>query len=131
MGSSLNKASFALVVRPEISKIADLKGKRIGVGRVGDTPYFYTLDLLAKHGLGAADVQWVAVPSDTMGRANVLLGGQIDAALLTPPAYFVLERQGLKTIDNVSNHSDILISTAYVFKKSWFFGHVAFSSLDE
>ncbi|SDR34347.1 ABC-type nitrate/sulfonate/bicarbonate transport system, substrate-binding protein [Rhizobiales bacterium GAS113] len=119
MGSSLNKGNFALVVRPEIGKVSDLKGKRVGVGRVGDTPYFYTIDLLAKHGLTARDVQWVAVPSDSAGRGNVLLGGQVDASLITAPAYFKLEAQGLKVLDNLSNYDDVLISTAYVFKKSF------------
>lgn len=119
MGSSLNKGSFGLIARSEITSVAQLKGKRIGVGRVGDVPYFYTLDLLAKHGITARDVQWISVPADGAARAQVLLAGQTDAALLTPPAYYRLEAMGLKLLDSVINYDDILISTAYVFKKSW------------
>ena len=53
MGSSLNKGNFGLMARPEFTSVAQLKGKKIGVARVGDVPYFYTIDLLAKHGLTA------------------------------------------------------------------------------
>jgi len=119
MGSSLNKGSFALMVKPEINTIAELKGKRINVGRLGDPPYFYTVDLLAKHGLTPKDVQWVPSGADASARAAVLLAGQVDAALLTMPSYFRLEAKGLKVLDKVSRYDDIPISTAYTFKKSW------------
>jgi ABC-type nitrate/sulfonate/bicarbonate transport system substrate-binding protein len=119
MGSSLNKGNFGLIARPEFTRVADLKGKRIGVARVGDVPYFYTIDLLAKHGLTARDVQWVSVPADSTARASVLVAGQADASLLTAPSYYKLETMGLKLLDSVTNHSDILISTAYTFKKTW------------
>jgi ABC-type nitrate/sulfonate/bicarbonate transport system substrate-binding protein len=119
MGSSLNKGNFGLMARAEISSVAQLKGKRIGVARVGDVPYFYTIDLLNKHGLTAKDVQWVSVPADSAARAQVLVGGQVDASLLTAPTYYRLETMGLKLLDAVSNYDDIVISTGYVFKKSW------------
>jgi ABC-type nitrate/sulfonate/bicarbonate transport system substrate-binding protein len=119
MGSSLNKGSFGLIARPEFTSVAQLKGKRIGVARVGDVPYFYTIDLLNKHGLTAKDVQWVSVPADSAARATVLVGGQVDASLLTPPSYYRLEAMGLKLLDNISNYDDIVISTGYVFKKTW------------
>ena len=119
MGSSLNKGNFGLMARPEFASVAQLKGKRIGVARVGDVPYFYTIDLLAKHGLTAKDVQWVSVPADSAARAAVLTGGQVDASLLTAPSYYRLETMGLKLLDNISNYEDIVISTGYIFKKTW------------
>ena len=39
MGSSLNKGNFGLMARPEFTSVAQLKGKKIGVARVGDVPY--------------------------------------------------------------------------------------------
>jgi len=119
MGSSLNRGNFGLMARPEITSVAQLKGKRIGVGRVGDVPYFYTIDLLAKYGIGPRDVQWISVPADSAARAAVLVSGQADASLLTAPSYFKLQTMGLKLIDSLTNHEDILISTAYVFTRKW------------
>lgn len=119
MGSSLNKGNFGLMARPEFTSVAQLKGKRVGVARVGDVPYFYTIDLLAKHGLTARDVQWISVPADSAARAAVLVAGQADASLLTAPSYYKLEALGLKLLDSLANYSDIHISTAYTFKKTW------------
>lgn len=119
MGSSLNKGNFALIGQKGIEKVADLKGKRVGVGRVGDTLYVYTLDLMQKHGMTARDVQWVPTGTDASARAKMMQAGQIDASLMVAPAYFRLEAEGFKVIDLLVNHPDIFVSTAYVFKKSW------------
>jgi ABC-type nitrate/sulfonate/bicarbonate transport system substrate-binding protein len=119
MGSSLNKGNFALVAQKGINKVEDLKGKRIGIGRLGDTLYVYTLDLLEKFGMGARDVQWVSTGTDASARAKMMQGGQIDASLMVAPAYFKLEAQGFTVLDLLVNHPDIFVSTAYVFKKSW------------
>jgi ABC-type nitrate/sulfonate/bicarbonate transport system substrate-binding protein len=119
MGSSLNKGNFALVAQKGINKVEDLKGKRIGIGRLGDTLYVYTLDLLEKFGMGARDVQWVSTGTDASARAKMMQGGQIDASLMVAPAYFKLEAQGFTVLDLLVNHPDIFVSTAYVFKKNW------------
>jgi len=84
-GSPLSLGSFALVAASGLDTVADLRGKRIGVARVGDTPYYYTLELLGKYGLSAAQVQWVATGMDPTSRASMLANGQLDAALLTAP----------------------------------------------
>lgn len=119
MGSSLNKGNFALLARKGISKVEDLKGQRVGVGRLGDTLYVYTLDLLEKYGMNARDVQWVPTGTDASSRVKMLQVGQIDASLVVAPAYFKLEGQGFNVVDLLLNHPDIFVSTAYVFKKSW------------
>lgn len=119
MGSSLNKGNFALVAHSSVAKVEDLKGKRIGVGRLGDTLYVYTVALLKKYGLGPRDVQWVSTGTDATSRANMLTAGQLDAALMVAPSYFRLEPMGYRTLDVLANHDDIFVSTAYVFKKSW------------
>src|ERR1700722_6268244 len=49
IGSSLNRAAFALMAAKDIGSIKGLKGKRIAVGQVGDAPYGYLIALLAQH----------------------------------------------------------------------------------
>ncbi len=119
MGSSLNRGAMALVARKGIATVRDLAGRRIGVGRVGDTTYHYTTSLLAKFGMGARDVQWIPSGVDANGRAAILAGGQIDAALLTAPTYFKLETAGFKSLARLSDYDDIFVSTVYLFKKSY------------
>lgn len=119
MGSSLNKGNFALIARKGINKVEELKGQRIGIGRLGDPLYVFTVDLLQKYGMTARDVIWVPTGTDASARVKVLQSGQIDASLVVAPAYFKLESLGFNVIDLLVNHPDIFVSTAYVFKKSW------------
>jgi ABC-type nitrate/sulfonate/bicarbonate transport system substrate-binding protein len=118
VGSSLNRAAFALMAAKNIENIKALKGKRIAVSQVGDAPYGYLLALLSKSGLSARDVQWIPVGTDVNGRAAALVSGRAEATLLTAPAYFKLEEQGFKTLANLADHPEIFASTAYLMKKS-------------
>jgi len=118
VGSSLNKGTFALMARKDVSSIKELKGKRIAVGQVGDAPYGYVVALLAKSGLKPRDVAWVPVGTDVSGRAAALESGRADATMLTAPAYFKLEDAGFKTLANLAEHDDIFASTGYLMKKS-------------
>lgn len=117
MGSYLNRGAFGMIARKDIRTLKDLRGKRIGVGRVGDPPYVYTVELLNKVGLASTHVQWVNTGADSNTRAAMLLNGQIDAALLVSPSYFrLLETGNFNELVNLLN-SDINISTALVFSK--------------
>lgn len=120
VGSSLSKGALALVSTASIRSIKELRGKRIGVGRVGDTPYFYTLELLNREGLASTHVQWVATGNDAASRTNMLMNGQIDAALLTAPSHYKLVDSGkFREITTLLDHPDIPVTTAYVLKRSF------------
>lgn len=43
VGCWMNRGTFALMARPEIGSVRDLKGKRIAVGQIGDSLYSYLL----------------------------------------------------------------------------------------
>jgi ABC-type nitrate/sulfonate/bicarbonate transport system substrate-binding protein len=118
MGSSLNKALFALMARKDLTDIKQVKGKRIAVGQVGDAPYNYTVALLSKYKIGVRDVQWIPVGTDVSGRAAALQGGRADATLLTAPNYFRLEEQGYKNLANLADHDDIYAATVYLFRRN-------------
>jgi ABC-type nitrate/sulfonate/bicarbonate transport system substrate-binding protein len=118
VGSSVNRAFFVLMSRPDIASVKDLKGKKLAVSQIGDPPYNYASAYLKKFGLSARDVEWVAVGTDANGRAAALASGRADATLLTPPAYFKLEEAGFKSLGNLAEHDDIFASTTYLLKKS-------------
>src|SRR5262245_45917684 len=117
LGSYLNKGSFALVAAKSITQINQLAGKRIGVGRVGDPPYHFTLSLLRKHGINPKDIQWLSVGVDAAARAASLHTGQIDATLVTAPSYFRLEAAGFPVLALLSDYDDIYVSTYYLFRR--------------
>jgi ABC-type nitrate/sulfonate/bicarbonate transport system substrate-binding protein len=118
MASTLNKGTFVLMARPDIPDVQALKGKKFGVGRVGDPPYWYTVSLFKEYGLKPNDVQWVPTGADANARAVMLLAGSVDAALLTSPAWFSLESKGLKVLTRLEDH-EVVASTVYTFKRSW------------
>jgi ABC-type nitrate/sulfonate/bicarbonate transport system substrate-binding protein len=118
MASMLNKGTFALMARPDIPDVPSLKGKRFGIGRVGDPPYWYTVSLFKEYGLKPTDVNWVPTGADANARAAMLLAGGIDAALLTAPSWFALEGKGLKVLTQLEDH-DVIACTVYTFKRSF------------
>ena len=116
-GSFLNKGSFAMVAAKNLSRMEQLSGKKIGIGRVGDPPYYMSISLLEKFGVTARDVQWVSIGVDAAARAAALQGGQVDAALVTAPSYFRLEAAGYPILASVADYEDIYVSTYYLFRK--------------
>jgi len=118
IGSSLNKALFALMAQKNFTSVKQLKGKRIAVGQLGDAPYNYTQALLRTYGFGPRDVEWIPVGTDVSGRAAALISGRADATLLTAPNYFRLEEQGYRNLANLADHDDIYAATTYLLRKS-------------
>jgi ABC-type nitrate/sulfonate/bicarbonate transport system substrate-binding protein len=117
LGSFMNKASFAMIGSKSVTDMKQLAGKKIGVGRVGDPPYHMAVSLLKKFHLTARDVQWVSIGVDAAARAAALQSGQIDAALITAPAYFRLQAAGLPVLAVLLDHEDIYVSTYYLFRR--------------
>jgi len=117
LGSFMNKASFAMIGSKSVTDMKQLVGKKIGVGRVGDPPYHMAVSLLKKFHLTMRDVQWVSVGVDASARAAALQSGQIDAALITAPAYFRLQAAGLPVLAILLEHDDIYVSTYYLFRR--------------
>ncbi len=72
-----------LAVRNGITKIADLKGKTVGVDAPGTSPYFGLAYMLKKNGLSIKDVT-VATMSP-QAAAQAFVAGQNDAAMTYEP----------------------------------------------
>jgi NitT/TauT family transport system substrate-binding protein len=104
--------SSKLMVKPEIRKIEDLKGKKIGIsslGSAGDLLFGY---VLRKNGIDTnRDVYWLAV-GNTGERLQALLNGSVDAADLTYPADAQAERRGFRPL--LDARKEIVYPTASV-----------------
>jgi ABC-type nitrate/sulfonate/bicarbonate transport system substrate-binding protein len=59
----------------------------------------------------------VSVGVDAAARAAALQSGQIDASLITAPAYFRLQSAGLPVLAVLLDHEDIYVSTYYLFRR--------------
>lgn len=117
LGSFMNKGSFAMIGSKTATDMKQLAGKKIGIGRVGDPPYHMAVSLLRKYGMTPRDVQWVSIGVDAAARAAALQTGQVDAALITAPAYFRLQSAGLPVLAVLLDHEDIYVSTYYLFRR--------------
>ena len=72
-----------MVVRSNIQKVADLKGKTVGVDAPGTSPYFGLAWILKKNGLSMKDIT-VATMSP-QAAAQAFVAGQNDAAMTYEP----------------------------------------------
>jgi NitT/TauT family transport system substrate-binding protein len=72
-----------MVVRKEIGKIADLRGKTVAASAPGTAPYFTLAWLLKKNGLSVKDVKVVNLEPGPAAQA--FLAGQNDAAMTYEP----------------------------------------------
>jgi NitT/TauT family transport system substrate-binding protein len=85
-------------------KVADLKGKRIGVPtHIGSPPYLFASRVLAANGIDPSpekkEVEWVAFPPAELGKA--LEDGRIDALATADPIGTILLGKGIvKTISD-------------------------------
>ena len=101
-----------LMVKPEIRKVEDLKGKRIGIsslGSAGDLLFGY---VLRKYGIDTTrEVIWLAV-GNTAERLQALFSGAVDAADMTYPADVEAERKGFRPL--LDARKEIVYPTASV-----------------
>jgi len=93
----INKGLQRLVGRPEIKSQADIKGKKLGVTRIGAISHGALLMLLRRWGMSERDVQVVQVGSSSNMLASLDKGG-IDGAVLTLPYIFVAEDRGYRVL---------------------------------
>ncbi|HLG72870.1 MAG TPA: ABC transporter substrate-binding protein [Chloroflexota bacterium] len=82
--SSWDESPWTIVGKPEIASVKDLKGRTVGTNQAGSTPYLYLQAALKRDGLAISDIKVVSSPG-TQDTYRLLLSGQLDAAVLSPP----------------------------------------------
>jgi ABC-type nitrate/sulfonate/bicarbonate transport system substrate-binding protein len=114
LAQQVGRPTFSMVVTPDINRVADLKGKKIGVTFGGSTAAG-TKALLELNKLNPdKDVDYISLPGNEP-KIAALKQGIIAGALLAPPADYLAMKSGLKR----------LLSLADVFKDTAFTGLAA------
>lgn len=102
IASSMNAMTFVVMARPEIKRVEDLKGKRVGVSRFGSATDF---------GLRYAEEKWpVKRQKDfavlQMGGVtdvyNALRAGTLDAAVINAELAILGRREGFRELTDIS-----------------------------
>jgi len=88
----------AMIVKPEIKRVEDLKGKKIGVTTFGSLTDFLVRYMLRKKGLNPdRDVALIQIGGDPE-RIGALKQGSIDAASLSFPGYGIAMKMGFSML---------------------------------
>lgn len=84
IGGIKNILTHSVLAKPEIQKAENLKGKRIGVTRIGSNPHYFAVQALRHFGLETRDVTFIQTGGAPETLAALVAQG-IDAAVLTAP----------------------------------------------
>lgn len=85
IGGVKNVLTHSILGKPEIKRPEDLKGRKIGINRIGSNPHYLAVQALRRHGLDPVrDVQFIQSGGAPETLA-ALASGALDAASLTAP----------------------------------------------
>jgi len=85
IGGFKNILTHSILARPDIKRPADLKGKKVGINRIGSNPHYFAVQALRRSGVDPAEVNLMQSGGSPETLA-ALLSGNLDAASLNPPA---------------------------------------------
>lgn len=116
-----NRMVFSLMGRPEIKRVIDLRGRKIGITRIGSSTHTASLYVLSKAGLKPSEYQLlplVVAPNIF----TALTAGQIDAGILSPPTNSRARKAGFNELANLAKdgpeYPSVAISTTRSYIKA-------------
>jgi ABC-type nitrate/sulfonate/bicarbonate transport system substrate-binding protein len=90
-----HKPFFVLVTRPEVKSAKELPGRTVAVSQIGGAVDLSLLWILESLGLKRTDLN--VLPAGTSSNAFLMLRAKkVDAAMVSVPADFVLEKEGFR-----------------------------------
>jgi len=117
-GGVKNVMTQTLVAGGNIKKPEDLKGKRIGVSRIGGNSHYFTIQALRRNGLEPnRDYSFIQTGGDPESLA-ALLSGSLEVANLTPPSDAQAIARGYHYVVYGPDLKIPYAATAFVTKRS-------------
>jgi NitT/TauT family transport system substrate-binding protein len=111
VAGATNRFVFSLMGKPELKRVVELRGKKIGITRVGSSTHTAALYALGQAGLKPADYQilpLVEVPNIF----TALVAGQIDAGVVSPPTNSRARKAGMNELMNLAKEGPEYVSVA-------------------
>jgi ABC-type nitrate/sulfonate/bicarbonate transport system substrate-binding protein len=110
IGNTGNSLVFSIMTRPEIKQPAVLKGKKVGVTRLGGSTD-WALDAALKHwGMERGQVTVIQTGGMPEGLA-ALTSGALDAVVLSPPSNFRAMKAGMHELADVGQLNIVFPNT--------------------
>jgi ABC-type nitrate/sulfonate/bicarbonate transport system substrate-binding protein len=113
-----NRFVFSFMARPEIKRIADLRGKKIGITRIGSSSHTVTLWIMNRAGIRPDEYQLVPLV-EVPNVFTAIAAGQIDAGALSPPTSFRGRKAGLTELVDLSKEDLEYVSVAVSSTRSY------------
>ena len=99
VAATIASAMSKLLVRPEIRRPEDLRGKRVATSSIGSLGDFLFRYALRKYGLNPdREITWISIGTNAE-RLQALFTGVIDGADVIYPADVQAERRGYRVLD--------------------------------
>jgi len=114
IGETKNAIVATIVGKKEIATVRDLKGKRLGIDRIGSNPDMFTQAALSRFQMDPLrDLQYIQMGNIGQG-IPALKAGAIDALTTAPPDDLVAQRLGFKVILDITAMKIPFASTVLV-----------------
>lgn len=99
VAATVKSSGYAIISRPDINSIKELKGKRLAINTFGSSADFAIYQLLARNGLDPnKDVTLLSITGSPDARFAALLGGSVDATVVNSPFEYRAEQKGFKVL---------------------------------
>lgn len=118
VAGATNRQVFSLMARPESKKISDLKGKKIGITRIGSSTHTSALFALGTAGLKPSDYQILPL-MEVPNILTALMAGQVDAGVVSPPTNSRARKAGLNELMNLAKEGPEYVSVGVGTSRSY------------
>ena len=118
VAGGVDKVIQALVTRSDVAKVSDLRGKKIGVSRIGSLSDISFREVLKKNKLTDKDVTFVQMGLSS-DRILALQKGLLDATMLNHDQVLATSKMGLKTLVDLRNEDINIPSQGLVTTKKF------------
>ncbi len=109
LAATTKASGYAIISRPDINSVKELKGKRLAINTFGSSADFAIYQLLSRNGLDPnKDVTLLSIAGSPDARFAALVGGSVDATVVNSPYEYRAEQKGFKTLLSVKETAEFV-----------------------
>ena len=113
-----DKLGYLLLVKPEVQKLTDLRGKTIGISTFGSQLYLTSVTLFRQAGIEPGKDVNLLPGGDNTARLAAMDAGKIDAAFVSSPADIFGAKRGYKVLLWTRDHVPLTQNAMVVTDKN-------------
>lgn len=113
-----DKLGYLLLVKPEVQKITELRGKTIGISTFGSQLYLTSVTLFRQAGMEPGKDVNLLPGGDNTARLGAMDAGKVDAAFVSSPADIFGAKRGYKVLLWTRDHVPLTQNAMVVADKS-------------